>query len=506
MRTKVVTWLCLVVLLLSAACFLGFRFFTTVDGPMHVLAAYLSEPANAQLHHARGFSYFPTEGSLLGQWIIRGLLLVAGPVRAHDLVAVIVVGVWVISLYAFLRAYGVRPGASFLWVAPLTFSNLLIMGLFHFMLAVAIAFLAVAWWKWNGCSIWARWGGLLLGLCLAALTHRSGLLLAATLFLPSFLQERYARGALRATSRSLGLVAGLVCLLVIAGTLLARSIGLSDPASEFRTISDGFYLRPLFLFDREEERPWISLIGVGLLVAIVAGVFGRWRLGRRILWHDATIILALLFFGVAYVGNSWKGRQFLIADRAQWMALTLLVLWLTALAAEIPARVRAVIAGTAILALPLHAIRVHKAEAYLAPLRVEHEALLEGGAALEPGGLVLCVLTGGDRMLQHHTAYLAMRYTGVLISPRDQLPILEPGSWKTQRRFRRLFRDPHWVMRHWRERLPTEVDQLLFVGRNVERTIASHPWPTLLGGHFEAMFTNERAVVFARQLHGDGRK
>ena len=119
---------------------------------------------------------------------------------------------------------------------------------------------------------------------------------------------------------------------------------------------------------------------------------------------------------------------------------------------------------------------------------------------------MLCVLTGGDRMLQHHTAYLAMRYTGVLISPRDQLPILEPGSWKTQRRFRRLFRDPHWVMRHWREGLPTEVDQLLFVGRNVERTIASHPWPTLLGGHFEAMFTNERAVVFARQLHGDGRK
>lgn len=492
------TALLLVVLLLTAACPLAFRFFTTIDGPVHVLTAYLSACAKADPHQVKGFAYAAPEQLLLGHWILRGLLALAAPERAHDLFAVLVGCSVVLALFAFLRAQGVRPGPAILWAAPLLFSDLLIMGLFHFMLAVAVAFLVVAWWKRNASSLMRSWGGLLIGLLLAAITHRSGPLLVGVLFTPTFLFARFRESAERPTPRSIAWAAALAGSIVVAGALWASSIGTDGLTSGSVTAPGDFLLQPLYLFDRAQEAGWIHAIGAVLLIALIAAGTARWRLGRRILWHDALLLLAMLFLGLAFLGGSSKGKDLLITDRAQWMALLLAVLWSTALAESATARTRTVIAATALLALPLHALRVHRAEAHLAPLRTGHDALLAGGAALAPGGLVLAAWTGGDRLLQHHTAYLAMRYPGIIIAPGDRMTLALPNPWSAGSAFRRFARDPYWILRHWRKGLPAEVDQVYFAGRNVERTVASHPWPTLLNGRFARSFASEHVWIYAR--------
>jgi hypothetical protein len=127
-------------LLVNAAAILCFRFFATVDGPLHVLHASLWDaPWSTLEHHAHGFVYDTSGRTVwLGDRILMVVLAFVTPERAYVLMLALACCAVVLSLVAYLRAHGVRLGIAALWLAPITLNTLVIMGLFNFMFGVAI--------------------------------------------------------------------------------------------------------------------------------------------------------------------------------------------------------------------------------------------------------------------------------------------------------------------------------------------------------------------------------
>ncbi|HMC97644.1 MAG TPA: hypothetical protein VKG92_08330, partial [Flavobacteriales bacterium] len=218
MRWDRSTILVLALLLANATAVLYFRFFITVDGPMHVLHASVLEAHRATPRYmAEGITYDADGlGTKFGDVLIMALLRLSTPEQAHDIFAALVCCVLVFSLAIFLRANGTRINAALLWLAPVSFSFLLIMGFFHFLLGVAVGFGVAAWWKWKAGSPYARWSGLVTGLFLAWCTHRSAPVFLCALILLLFAAELAEKRMASAPGRP----RSLFWPSVIAGVLL----------------------------------------------------------------------------------------------------------------------------------------------------------------------------------------------------------------------------------------------------------------------------------------------
>ncbi|MFZ1692710.1 MAG: hypothetical protein WAT74_05895 [Flavobacteriales bacterium] len=484
------------ILLAHAASVLFFRYFITIDGPVHVLhGSLLQAPWSGAGHLAQGSTYIGSWRSL-GDLIPAALLAFCSPQQAHDLFAAVVGCLVVLATLAFLRAHGTGIGLPVLWLAPLLFSTLVIMGLFHFLLGVAICFGTVAWWKWQRHQPAARWAGLLLGAALAYGTHRVAPLLLCALFLLSFAMEWRELRATAARNRRLWPVIAAVILLVGAFQF-NRVLGIVNaPWPGAVPFNPSYLLKSLFILDRTHEQIPVLGIGALLLIALAAAVRGRWMAGRQLLWHDLFLLLFVAFAAVAWVSNSPHGRRLVGADRAHWLALLVLALWLIAIADHARGATMRIIGATAVCAMGLNGMRLHRAERSMAQLEGPHRSMMQASAELRPNSLVLVALAGTDRLQQHMAAYAAMQHSGIFIAPREFLSSTAPATVQDPNAWHRINRDPHWLLRHWRKGIPAEVDQILFLGRNADHVVSKHPWPVLLEGRFRQSFGNDHARIY----------
>lgn len=488
------------VLLACASAILFFRFFITVDGPLHMLhAGLLDSFSRGDVPEAGGIRY--NAGALhgrLGDAAIIALLRAFSPEQAHNLFAAITGCALMLALTAYARMHGARMNAALLWLAPLGFSFVLIMGLFHFLLGVAVSFGTVACWKRRASAPEQRWFVLLIGAIIAWGTHRAAPVILAILFIASYLPEvigtasttgmeqRRARAPLVVIAVAMVLLAG--CVFVIAQgipSLLPRSL----PAFDAALLS-----RPLVLLEPAREMPLVLGMAVLVLLPLGAALWARFRLGLRLVPQDAPLLAALPFQVAAWLGNTPHGRQLLIAERCQWLALLAVVLWLAAMAGTRRDLVATLIGVPALLALPLHIVRTVNAERSFAQLQRPYDLAMEAGSALPPGSLVLPVTTGSNALLQHIEACLALRHDGVLLAPRNQTPI-SGAPLQTDARITGLARDPYWLLRHWRRGIPPEVGVVLFLGDGARSRAGQHPWPTLLGAGFAPSYENSGARI-----------
>ncbi len=502
MRPARSTLVLLAVLLVNAAALLFFRYFITVDGPVHVLRASLLEtPWNSVEHTAHGITYDKAGiGSGLGDRILMVLLVFRSPEQAHDLYAAFVSCAVVLSAVASSRAHGIRMGLASLWLAPVPLNVVLFMGLFHFLLGVGIAFASAAWWKWREKDPLWRWTGLLVGVALAWYTHRGAMVILCMLLVPGFLVGLREQGSLfrRVEGRYRPWLLGLVVILLVAVASQvwpAMRSNAQHMVSRTPLIGEANPLRPLFLLDPLEEQWAQGGIGVLLMVSFMAATWARWRMGRKWSWHD--VLLAGLFFFalLASFHRALAVPELHIAERCRWLIFLFVAIWLMAIAGAHGGWIARVIGGAALCALPLHVLRLVRAEASLARLRPVHLAAMEAAGALGSGSLVWPVITESDRLLQHLEAFAAIRHKGILIAPAEHVHLAVPfklwlhAGWL-------YTEDPAFLVRRWRKGMPPEVDQVLFMGRGIERTVSQHPWPTLLGDRFRLSFDNGYARIY----------
>ena len=314
----------LLALLLANACaMLFFRFFITVDGPVHVLHASLLEaPWTTADHLAQGITYNRVSHGFVGDRVLMVLLLFLSPFRAHDVFAALVCCAVVLSAVAYLRAHGKRVGPAILWLAPLTFNLLLVMGLFHFLLGIAVAVGSVAWWRRQAGAPRARWSGLLVGAVLAWYTHRGSPVLLGIIFLLTVLFGSSSLGLPADRPRRSYLIwLALFGALLVWGALrvvpLVRKVteGIPDELPAFHASN---LLRPFFLVDRTNGAWPVHGIGLLPLISMAVGFWARGRMGRKPLWHDALPVLFLSLTLLAWIYGTPIGRKILIAERCQW--------------------------------------------------------------------------------------------------------------------------------------------------------------------------------------------
>ncbi len=515
MRPSRSFWVLLALLLANAGAILFFRFFITVDGPIHVLHGSLLEaPWSTAQHMAQAIRYDRDQiyGSV-GTRVLMVLLVWLSPLQAHVVFAALVCCAMVVSAIAYLRAHGTRMHPAILWLVPVTFNLLLVIGLFHFLLGIAVAFGSVAWWKWFEGSPRVRWSGLFIGAVIAWYTHRGSPVLLGILLLLALVVgphiPRSTSETVDRTSRIRRIV--MIVVLVAAGVVVVLRV-----VPLLRTITEGIpaklptfnltdLLRPLFLLDRTTGGWPIHGIGLLLAISLVAGIVARWRMcfipqagGRRPYWHDALLVLICGLVLLSWIYGTPVGRKVFIAERCQWLALLSLAIWLAAIADAERGWFARVIGIAAVCALPLHIIRLVWAERTLAERQEAYDRTMEACAALDPGSLVVPVIIDPDPLMQHMEAYVAMGHSGILVAPDEHVMVVVPPHLAHHAHWLRT-EDGGWLLRHWRRGIPPEVDQVLILGKGIGQAMERLPWPNLLGPRFRSTYENGYARIYTAQ-------
>ena len=493
------------VLLANVAAVLFFRHFTTVDGPMHVLnAAVLESHWTTPRFVADGLTY---NTDILdvhwGDLLLVGLLRFLSPENAHAAFALLVCAALVLSVAACVRAYATRINATVLWLAPLSFNFLLVMGFFHFLLGIAICFGVLAWWKWKERSPLSRWSGVLGGMLLAWLTHRSGPILLgsmmAFLLVVELLQAKAGANKQQAVRTrwmrpvvAIGLVVmTIVGLRQILGDTVVRGMPQWNGHGEF------FLLRPLLLVDRTREIWMLIALGTLLILSVAVGLVVRFRLGRKQLPHDALFLLACCFALTPFFLDTPKMNILYVQERCQLLALLALVPWLSAMANASSNWRGQALGFLALLVLPVQAARMVHLECTLAELQRPQEQVLEVCHRLAPGSLVVMKMAEPNWLLQHLSAAVAIRHNGIVLTEQDHLRPAPPNINGTEIPLLRLTRIPTLLPEHWAHGGTPAVDHILFLGNEtVERGRWTEPWSNMLEEHYWKTFDNGYVLLF----------
>lgn len=504
LRSRIST-IFLVLLFANAVAILFFRYFTTVDGPLHVFhASLLSAPWTKTTHLAHGIIYNSdwVQG-WLGNRVLMVLLAIVSPEQAHALFASLISCALILAVVAFLRVNGVRIRPAILWLLPITFNFVLLLGLFHFILAVALGFGTVAWWKARAHDPVVRWLGLLFGLVVSFFTHRFGPVMVCALFLPAFfveLLQEYTTRDMVSQRRSFTRVVTTLGLLAMCAFFIARFLQ-APPIPRINglpVINDFSLLRTLYLVDHIQEQWVIRSMGVLLLISITVGVVSRYLLGRTLHWHDAIISLSIGFVLIAWLYSAPSAGMQLVAERSQWLALLMITIWLIAIA-DVPLKFSSwIIGGAALCVVPLQLIRLVQIEASFAELEQAHNNTMEASATLEPGSLVMPVLASHHWLFQHELSYVAIDHDGILVSAKESVPFIHQDGSPHTSDWLPLRLDPYWLLRHWRSGIPPEIDQVLFIGSGIDPKVGKHPWPALLSGKFMESFENGHSRIYTR--------
>ena len=388
---------------------------------------------------------------------------------------------WVAG-YALVRSLGARPNAMLLWLLPLSFNYVLVLGFFSFLLALAGAMALAAWWCSRSRLSWSHLVGLAIGLVICSTVHRSGAVLALVFLagceavlwrsdrvganLPTCLPDRQAgqAGARWAflprplRYAALGLLAIGVAVLVLRmqlfGSVQGSSLAGRSPAADL------FSLRALLLLDRQDEWPYLLALGSLLVVSLVLVIIARVRVGRVLRPADGLLIVAVFFVIASMSLRNRMVDLLFFAERAQVIALLLGALWLAAQPAS------RMLTALALLVVPLHVLRTVQVERKMAQLEPAYHSMMSAGAVCAEGSVVLPIVLEPNWLLTHHPAYLAAHHPGILMTGRDHLnfttstpPNEELGWYLTHR-----YGGWEWFGAHVAQHNPPAIDHVLVIG------------------------------------------
>ncbi len=493
-------------LLANAAAILFMPSFTTVDGPMHTLRASVIEAAwTTPRYCAEGIGYDESAvGLRIGDLFRIVLLHLVGPERAETVFAVLVSLCLLAAVLAYLRAHGTRANAAMLWLAPLSFSFILVIGFLDFILGLALCLAVVARWEhWRGRPL-LRWALLLGGMVVGWYTHHGApVLLAFLLFASLAFGGRNWSHALAWDRGRLLLRAVPILALLLATAWVLRTV-LQDIAlnsAPMKVLYDKWFLvRPLLLFHAGEEGFIIALFGVLLTITLAACISARWHLGKKLLVLDRFLLLALLFATIPFAIETKETRLLYVPERCQWLALLFFALWAIALAGAQPGLPSRVIITLAWAALPLQAIRLYEAKAVYAGLARAQTLTKEAVGALASSSLAVPVMAESNWLLNHLGGVVAMHHNGVCLSRDEHLSYrVAAASYSPVRSTPLLLQSPPtWLPFHWETCERPMVDHILFIGTDDStRTTWQVHWKDMLERNYRQTFDNGYVTVYS---------
>ncbi len=452
---------------INALALLLFRHFVSLDGPMHLLhAAVLRDALSGKVRATEGMWVDAAGLDLnLGDLLLIGLSGVVHPFFLHKLFAVVAVTVLCLGAWWLARAYGKDPNASWLLILPVAFGFVLVLGLFHFIIAVGIAFGLCGWWASLPRVRWRDLLMLLFGCAVCTFAHEAGG--ALTLLLVG-MHELVLRscGADTWRARWSGLPMRLPTTLGVSGALLGVVILAvrfsSSPVpqhEEHRPLVELLTLRPLLLLDSVRELPFRIALGSVLLVLMAVALWSR-RQARTLKPGDALLINAIVLL-LASLIRTPRTELLYITDRAQWLALLLMACWLGV--QRLP---RALMPIVAVGLVSLHAVRLVYIERRMHSLEEPDRAVMSAARSLEPGALVVPVVLDVHWLARHRPAYATIGHDGILLTGRDHLRFV----WKTppavylRVHIQSPENDWDWVGKHIRKGIAPELRHILVLG------------------------------------------
>ncbi len=483
----------------------GFRCFITLDGPLHALRAeLLRDHLGPRIHDAADIHYdFELMPPRVGDVLMMPFTGWLSPESVHVLYGALVLAAIAFGAWMLVRACGHRPGMGLLWIAPISFGWIFILGFFPFMLATALAFMAAAGWMHARVIRW--WLPILLlpAMFVLANTHRAGVVLLAAMLLGheaivlvgdrAIRDQRWSRFPRRLPLTGI-VVAALGAAAVLWWLLYVRLPGAGIP------VVHGDHGRNLpmllLLLDRDAERPLIVAFAALFIFWLGTAAMMRWRTGRRLRKEDGLLLAALAMLAGSFLLDPPHAQLLYLPERAQFTGILLLAVW----ASMQPGWRWSWIPMSAVVAL--HLLRLGYVERRMAGYRERQEKLIESAAHLRPGSVVVPAYCERDWLLAHQPALLVARHPGVVFASRDHLhyrwdeaPRIElitylktfEGWWG-------------WLDRHNREGSPPVIDHVLVIGRDAQAWSEQAPLlAPVLERDYALAFDNGYVAVHTRR-------
>lgn len=425
-------WIVWSAVVLTALGIPAFRCFLTLDGPLHVLhAAVWGDSLIGDHFHAGGLMYDkPWHRVDLVVPLLYGLVQVLTPEATETAFAVLVVFVFCGGAVRYVHAVCGEHRWAVLLILPFSFSFLLMLGFFKFLLSVGLCLWLMA--LWQGVERVGRrelaGAALVVLVCLAlhrgaaplllflGLVHEFVLLIGGGRGGWSRLKERWSVVPPRV------LVIGAVTLgLVVAGYMVYLCFFRRAwaPSPERDGLYDLVRLRVLVLVDGDAERWMSALLGVLFLGALVWAVAVARRQGCEARMWTVPVAGAGLLLVSVLVDTPWTALHYL-TERLQLVGLLLFVV-----GAATVLRNSYLSFGLAALCLIVHVGRLVFLEHRLAWFAAERNSAAEAVQHLRPGALVAAQRCTEEWLREHALAPVMTRHNGLIVGRFDQINVCE---------------------------------------------------------------------------------
>ncbi len=491
-----------ILLAAMAACApLIFRYFASLDGPVHVFqAAVLEQDWTTPRYVAEGIAYRTDRIEVrTGDLLLMALLHVFAPETCHALFAAVVLFLLPVAVLAVVNAFGANTGWSALWSIPIAFGSMLVLGFLHFLLGTALALLAAAYWLHQERIAWRRSIVFAAALVLLYLTHRSAPLVCMSVAVCGELGHCMASPAARrarwvAVPRKLrvpGIAVLFACAAVpVLHTFLrgAQVVRAWRPEAGHQLA----HLRPLLLLDREGEGGMLAASGVLLVLTTLLLLAHRVRM-RAVQAGDALLVLALICWAASVLFEGPRTALFYWVERAQWLGLLFLAAWFGT-SEKAPG-----VVATACCAMLVHVPRLVHAEHGMFQLKAGHDRMLEAAATLGEGSAVVPYLCDGNWLAAHEGAFAAIRHNGIFFTRKEHLhfAFADPPVPAVRRYLTRMSWDRTWLTAHLASRRRPAIAHLLIIGGDPHlRSAFLEPIAPTLAQRYWRSFDNGYATVY----------
>ena len=484
---------------------LFFRFFITLDGPMHVLHASVLEASwTTPRYIADGVAYNVDMLDVqLGDFLLMVLLHLGDPLFAHAAFAAIVLAALGTSSYFLARAMGGHVSAWILWVLPLSFSYVLVLGFLHFLLVLAFTLGVTTWWVSRQHITIREVLVLVLALAGAHFIHRVGPImlfffitameLGAVIDVRSMQKRRWTLSRWR-TPVAIAAIAVGVCLTVLGVSIW---VGITHvPTTGHDPVRELLTLRPLVLLAPDRERPMVLALGILFLASLVLATRERLRTGMRWQNTDPVWLAACALILASVLVLSTRSVALYLGERLQLIALLLLVIWMATMRVHRMAHI--LVAAVVVV----HAWRVLHIEATMAGLRPQYDDVMEATAHLSPGSTVLGITSEPNWLLLHLGAFAAIHHDGILLSRREHLNFIfdDPQLPTVVQYFHRKGSYLGWLHAHNKQGRRPVIGHVLIVGYgNARQDSVIHMLDAPLRNWYDSSFANASTSVYTRR-------
>jgi len=499
-------WLIPAFILANALSVLFFRHVVTLDGPLHMLHAALThdhwsgtEPTVEGVHTAIGKMDLN-----LGDLLLVPLARTVPPRMLQTLMVMLILTLLTFGVLVLARAYAIEVSPLVLWSLPFAFSFVLLLGVFHFLIAVGVALFCAAWWIRRPNVRWKELVSLAVASIICAFAHRSGVVVLALLIgahelLLFFTARTDWRARWIAIPRWM-IIGGASAASLLSVWLVHSALFGGQPISSpeiHRTLHDLVTLRTLLLVDSHAESRMRTAFGALLLFCLIGAVVHRWRTDRHIRTSDAPLLAAIVLFMMSIALRSPYADLLYFGERAQLVGWLLVAVWL----------------GTStmtwrwtrfamVILLYAHALRMVYIERRMHLTMTDDRLAVEAAAHFDPHSIVIPVVLDENWLTHHTTAFVALAHNGILLTSRDHVHFIydpQPPIYLLQY-LEAPENDWQWFAPFLAHFPSPRIGHVVIFGH--DRPTSDPNWITLrsaLDIYYHQTFTNGYATVYTRK-------